>query len=81
MIPNRIQLEALLRVRSNPDFVDFCGLVKDTIDDQLSSLEVAQDPPVIYRLQGGVTALRKLIKLVDEAPTTLDKLKSKEKTP
>lgn len=81
MTPTPQQLEAILRLRSLPEFRILREVVEDTVSERQHKLVQATDVPVIHRIQGGIMALQELVRLFDSAPATLEKLKgSKEKT-
>lgn len=68
------QLEAMVRLRTNPDFTVYQEVVREHQSHLLSHLTQATEPPMVYRAQGGIQALEKVLEAYDEAPDTIRKL-------
>lgn len=68
------QVEALLRLRTVPDFVTFQTFMQEYESELINRLVSATDPHAVYRAQGGLGVLRDLKSVIDEAPSMFEKL-------
>ena len=74
--PTPQQLEAMVRLRGNPDFTKVMEAVRD-YELAMTDWMVSHEAPTVYRDQGAISALRQFRSVVESAPEMLRKLSTK----
>lgn len=68
------QLEAMVRLRGNSDFAVYQEVVREHQSHLVEQLTQAVEPHQLYRAQGGIKALDRMLEEYAEAPDTMKKL-------
>ena len=73
---NTQQVEAMNRLRAAPELEGVKTLMQAYLDDTLSALARADDQVTVYRLQGRVAMVQDFLESMEQAPKTLEKMRS-----
>jgi len=71
------QIEALVRLRTSPDYKLFEEAVREYEGELTERVVKSRERVTIHQAQGGIDACRALRALVDSAPETLRKMTGK----
>jgi len=75
------QLEAMNRLRATPELEGVKTLLQSYLDDTLSALVKADDSLTVHRLQGRVAMIQDFLESIDQAPETLNRVRSNSGRP